>query len=279
MQDKKIGEKFLNRIKSRLHYQNKNWLSIICGETGSSKSYSAISFASMISNRYFVIFNPLNFLKLITSKTLKRGDIIIFDEAGVGMSSRDWFSVQNKLLGSVLQTFRNLNVGVIFTTPNLSFIDIQARKLFHNYFETVNIDYKTKTAYLKVFEIQHNSRYDKTYFKHPKFNTDSRYITMSHMAIPKPNPKQCAEYETLKTAYTERLNRKALESLEFVGKPKATGKFDIDKSIVNQILRNKKDFVTVYNKRKFIDHRSIQSKYNLTESKAKIIKRVVEDAF
>tara|TARA_Y100000310_G_C20517674_1_gene732023 strand:- start:143 stop:988 length:846 start_codon:yes stop_codon:yes gene_type:complete len=272
-----IGDKFTKKIWYRLNYLNKNVLMIICGETGSSKSYSAISLASMLSNKYYIIFNPLEFLKLITSKILKKGDIIIFDEAGVGMSSREWYSIQNKLLGSVLQTFRNLNVGVIFTTPNLSFIDIQARKLFHYYMETANIDYKKELAYLKVFEIQHNSRYDKTYFKHPKFKVDNRFITMSHIEVQKPKPKQCKDYETMKLIYTEQLNRKALESLQLSGKPKVTErKLDIDKNMVNDVIKGKGKFLKEYNKRKFIDHRLIQSEFNLSESKAKLIKREAE---
>ncbi len=272
-----IGQKFIKKIWYRLNYQNKNVLMIICGETGSSKSYSAISLASLLTDNYYIVFNPLQFLELITSKKLKKGDVIIFDEAGVGMSSREWYSVQNKLLGSVLQTFRNLNIAVIFTTPNLSFIDIQARKLFHFYLETVNISYKEELAYLKVFEIQHNSRYDKTYFKHPKFRINNRFVTMSHIEVAKPTPKQCNDYEAIKLKYTEELNRKALESLKFSSKPKVTEKgLSIDKNIVKEVIKKKSNYLQEYKKRKFIDHRLIQSEFNLSESKAKLIKREAE---
>ncbi len=208
---------FFARKRNRLLVNNQNWLAICCGDTGSGKSYSAMSMAKAISSRFSirnVVFNPEEFLRRLTSKgSLQKGDVIIFDEAGVGMSSRAWYSIQNKLLGQVLQTFRNLNLGVIFTTPNLSFIDLQARKLFHNYFETIYLDREEEIAYLKTYEIQHNSRLDKTYYKHPRFSINSQLVTMEYLGIPKPEEKLIKDYEAKKTAYTEQLNTNALQEI------------------------------------------------------------------
>ena len=45
-----LFEEFFKRIRVRLLYQNKNWLAIITGDTGSGKSYSALRIAKKISN-------------------------------------------------------------------------------------------------------------------------------------------------------------------------------------------------------------------------------------
>jgi hypothetical protein len=214
MNENNLFNKFINRIRARTKFQNKNWLAIICGETGSGKSYSALSLAKQIGGKVFTVFTPLEFLSLLNCGKLSKGDVIIFDEAGVGMSSREWYSVQNKLLGTVLQTFRNMNVSVIFTTPNLSFIDVQARKLFHCYMDTAYIDYKKEEAYLKVYNIQVNSRLDKIYYKKPRFtNDEGRVYTMSHLVLNKPDKKMSEYYENKKTEYTEKLNANALKEL------------------------------------------------------------------
>lgn len=211
---------YINRIKNRMNVLNKNWLAIICGETGSGKSYSALSLGAFIG-KVHLVFSPFEFLTLINSGKVIKGDIIIFDEAGVGMGAREWQSVQNKLLGSVLQTFRNMNCGVIFTTPNLSFIDIQARKLFHSYFETLYIDYDKEETILKPYNIEVNSRYDKIYYKKPRY-TDHDGITyaIAQLSLPKPPKKIIEYYEKRKTAYTEQLNKRALEELTNKNKPK-----------------------------------------------------------
>jgi hypothetical protein len=221
-----IFNKFVNRIRARTRFQNKNWLAIICGETGSGKSYSALSFAKLIGGKVFIVFTPLEFLQLLNNQKLSKGDVIIFDEAGVGMSSREWYSVQNKLLGTILQTFRNMNVSVIFTTPNLSFIDVQARKLFHCYMETSYINYEEEEAYLKVYDIQVNSRLDKLYYKKPKFSDDQgRIFTMGHLVLDKPDEKITEYYENKKTEYTQRLNANALKELtEPKGKKEKIGR-------------------------------------------------------
>lgn len=279
MNEEYIFDKFVKRIRARLLFQNKNWLGIICGETGSGKSYSALSLAHLISNRVHIVFTPLEFLSLLNNDKLQKGDTIIFDEAGVGMSSREWYSVQNKLLGTVLQTFRNMNVAVIFTTPNLSFIDVQARKLFHCYMDTAYLDYENEEAFLKVFDIQVNSRIDKIYYKRPKIIDDQTggVYTMSHLVLDKPSQEVCEHYEELKSKYTKKLNEDALKEL-LEPKGKTTKKPDIDlNKVVSKVKKSKDKYLKEYNQRVFIDTDLLRSDFGLSISQAKNVKKQVEN--
>jgi len=274
--DDVLALKFVKRIKQRLLYQIKNWLAIVCGETGSGKSYSALSLAKLISWNVHIVFTPVEFLRLLNSGKLKKGDVILFDEAGVGMASRDWYSVQNKLLGSVLQTFRNMNVAVIFTTPNLSFIDVQARKLFHNYFETVYLDFEEEEAYLKVYDIQVNSRFDKIYFKYPRFDVGGVIKSLAHIIVPKPDPDVIEFYEGRKLDYTTKLNAKALNDLlNPDGDKKQKKEFNVDE-LKEKVLSNPDDYLKEYNQRKFIDADLLRNSFDLTIAQANVLKKVVE---
>lgn len=273
-----FGKHLKQKIQTRLLIQNKNWIAAMCGETGSGKSYAALSLADITAKRPLTIkrnlvFSPLQFLEKLNNKSLQKGDILIFDEAGVGMSSREWYSLQNKLLGGVLQTFRNMNVGVIFTTPNLSFIDVQARKLFHNYFETVNIDYATQRAKLKVYDIQHNSRLDKTYFKAPIIKQGWVQRRVPYITIPKPRQTIIDEYEKAKSAYTEELNKKAYDDLKESMTPKKD--FDYDK-VKQDVIQNKDKYIKEYGGKKIIDIDLLQIDYNIGRGIAAKIKKGVE---
>lgn len=249
----------------------------------SGKSYSALSVADNICDRGLDVsrclaFDPTQFMEKVVNKDmLQKGDIMIFDEAGVGMSSREWYSIQNKLLGSVLQTFRNLNVGVIFTTPNLGFIDVQARKLFHNYFETVYIDTKKSKVYLSVYDIQHNSRYDTTYYKRPKIINDiGRKETLKYIGVPKPRPEIVKEYEKAKEEYTTKLNERVLKELTKVKVPIADKIHKEDKQIKEDILKNSESFIKKRGTREFIDEHLISAKYGVGGQRNKKIKAMVE---
>ena len=138
---------FVDLFRRRIR-NNKNCLVIFTGDTGSGKSYGALRFAEKLDpefNEKRIVFTPDKFLEIIRhDKELHSGNVIIFDEAGVGMASREWYSIQNKILSYVLQTFRFKNLIVIFTVPDFTYIDSQARKLFHFYFETSKILKKSK---------------------------------------------------------------------------------------------------------------------------------------
>jgi len=167
-----------------------------------------------------------------------------------------------------------MNIGVIFTTPNLSFVDVQARKLFHNYMETSFIDYEESLAYLKIYNIQHNSRFDKTYYKAPRFRLNGRLHRCPFIVLPKPRSELVQEYEEVKNAYTEKLNAEALRELT---KPSGIQKKSLDlEQVKKDIIENKGKYLKEYNKHKFIDYELIKTDFKLGYSAAKSIKKTVE---
>jgi len=75
-----------NRIKN-----NKNFLCTITGPTGSGKTWSALSIASLLDSEFNinrVIFRGRELMKLINEGDLKPGSVIIWDEAGVDRRGR-----------------------------------------------------------------------------------------------------------------------------------------------------------------------------------------------
>ncbi len=201
----------LRRIKN-----NKNFLLLCCGETGSGKSYGALRLGEVLAKEQgkkpsavHLVFAAKDFMNKINSGEMKRGDILIFDEAGVGLPSREWHNISNKMLNYVLQTFRFMGLIVIFTTPDISYIDSQARKLFHGYWQTTGIDHKKKLCYFKCFIVQNNSFVNKTYYKYLKVVYKGNLITIDKLPLRLPSKKIIDEYEAKKTIFAEWLNKGA----------------------------------------------------------------------
>lgn len=208
-------------IQDRIFNKNKNFLCIVVGETGSGKSTVAMALAEKLDPNFTInnlVFKVDDFMNLLTSGKLKRGSVVIWDEAGVGMPSREWWTISNKAINYVLQTFRHLNLIVFFTTPDFSFIDSQSRKLFHAYMETSKIDYKNKVNIMKCFLIQNNPKTGKIYFKYPKVSTNQGVITLDPIKVNLPSEALLQKYEEKKLEFTSWLNESMgarIKSLEF----------------------------------------------------------------
>jgi hypothetical protein len=217
----KPGENLiLNNIHNRLMHKNKNWLCVICGPTGSAKSYSGMRLGEMINPERFdidrIVFNAEDFMKLLNSGTLNKGDVIMFDEAGVGLPAREFASLTNKMFNYVLQTFRYRNIGVIFTIPSFSFLDIQARKLLHSYVETVSINREKNHAIVKFLDINVNPRIkDKIYFQYPRIRLpNGRVYTIQQCHIRLPTAALQEQYEVKKAQFAETLNKAVLTEIQ-----------------------------------------------------------------
>ena len=112
--------------------QNNNYMLAIVGDTGSSKSYTAISLALMIDKSFCldrICFRAKDFLQL-TNSGLEPGSVLMFDEAGVDVSSREWYTTKNRLIKDTVDVFRRDNLICIWTTPSMSGLDSQVRSKF-----------------------------------------------------------------------------------------------------------------------------------------------------
>ena len=222
-------------IKQRIK-DNKNCLILVIGGTGTGKSYGTLRLCENLDNDFGIdrcCFTAKQFMDLLDSN-LKKGNAVQFDEVGVSLSSRAWASLNNKLINFVLQTFRNLNLIVVFTVPFISMIDSQSRKLFHIILETVKIDREKKEVHMKPFTITYNPRNDKPYIKYPRISringglqTYIRYIALL------PSENLTIEYEKKKKQFTTALNKSIRDDINKLEQDKVESNIEKIKTLSN----------------------------------------------
>jgi len=241
--DKDPFEKWIIRKRNRITRRNRNWNCVVLGETGSGKSYTGARICELIDPTFMptimkrgiksrvAMGETRDFLRVLDKKKLKRGNMIMFDEAGVAISSRDWYKEMNKMVMNILQTFRHMNIGVIFTVPDISFVDKQSRALFHTSLEAIKIDYKANKVLIKVLELQTNARTGKTYFKYPRFHRKR----VEGFRVRKPSKEFISRYEPLKEELSVKLRERAIIETERIERKEKIRR--TDKEMMREIKR------------------------------------------
>ena len=208
----------IQKLRERLLEYDKNLLIAVCGETGSGKSSSALSIAERIDPDFTVkhlVFNARDFIELLDrdKHELNRGQVIIWDEAGVGLSAKDFQTVTNKAISNITQTFRSRNLAVIFTTPTFKFIDKSVRLLFHQYIETRYINFKKKQVAVKWTTLQYNPRMNKIYEHYYTTEMNGRIVEMNPVMIPKPSAQLWHRYLKKKRRFNDELTKKTYNDI------------------------------------------------------------------
>jgi hypothetical protein len=143
----------IDLVNTRLKH-NQNALIAMTGQTGTGKSMCALEFARLVDkdfNADKVVFTVKDFLELL--KELKKGEVVVFDEAGVDFDARRSSSNKNVFFSNILKTFRYRNIPTIFTLPHLAMLDKNARRLFHYWVKTHSIDYERNICWTKFYVI------------------------------------------------------------------------------------------------------------------------------
>ena len=213
---KKKKPTLIHWLYNRVMNRNLNALLCFTGNPGCGKSYSAIRLAQETAKKNGVEFNvdhitftPEEFMKLITGDTLKKGSIIIMDEAGVAINSRKWQSSINLMMNYVIQTFRHRNYIIIMCVPYFDFIDAAVRKMFHMLFEVDRIDFEKEVSWTRPKIIQVNQRTGRSYYKWLRFKSaGSQPMALDRAGFKLADKGLLHDYEAKKKAYTTKLNKK-----------------------------------------------------------------------
>jgi hypothetical protein len=237
----------------------RNFLIAIVGETGSGKSYMGLKIGECLDpNRDFnidhVTFTPDEFFDFLSKA--KNNCFVLFDEAGVSFSHREYMSMINKMLGMVFQTFRYKFINVIFTLPSLGYMDYVGRGLLH---AVIRMTDRGKGV---VYRVQKNMLGRNIYY--PKIGILETYP---------PSEALAKAYEEKKARIMDR--RYELWSDEIKASQKAIEwKYKTIKEIAEEVLKHYDDFTGRKGK---IDAALISGQLGIGMSKAYMVKRYVED--
>ena len=153
-------------LRNLVFKQNRHGLILVTGGTGTGKSYVALKIAKNIDPTFTsdnleerLIFKAEDFGTAVSNDKLKKGSVLIFDEAGVGIGARDFQTISNKVISKIIQTMRFRNLIVILTVPNMEWIDTIARKSIHFWIKTQSIDFEAKSTKVKILKLQYSERF------------------------------------------------------------------------------------------------------------------------
>jgi len=217
-----------NRIGSQ---GKKNFLCFVTGQTGSGKSYSAISMAEMYAKMSGIEFNPeyhvisslKELLRLITepeeTRKIRFGSVLVFDEPQVEGNSSDWQSDVNKALAQLISTFRNQRLVIFFACPYKEMVAKQTRILFHAEFRVEGYDLKTKLTKIKPRFLEWNPKSQQFYYKrlivqYKSHDKTAMNVTKLHnWHVPLASQELLEVYEAKKKKFTDDLNKKLLTQI------------------------------------------------------------------
>lgn len=136
--DGTLKEQLLH-VKKKVLTKDEDYFFALDGDEGSGKSVLGLQIAKFIDPSFCmdrVVFNAKDFQDSVLSA--KKGQVVLFDEAFRGLSSRGALSEINKLLVALMMECRQKNLIVIIVMPSFFLLDkyaalFRSKGLFHVY--------------------------------------------------------------------------------------------------------------------------------------------------
>lgn len=218
---------FLNNVRGRLWRENRNFISITTGPTGSGKSWANLTMCMYTDKKFTinnVFFDILPLIEALREGRLGRGSAIMLDEAGISFASRNFQSVQNKQMSGLLQIFRAENIALFMTLPNMGFLDKAGRMLMHTHLETMFVDRGRRVCRMRWKYTDFNSYKGKVYEKYPRVKVDGVKGRVPYFEVAEPPEPLKSQYEKAKKAYLKEQYNSIYEKLKPIEKEKRVSK-------------------------------------------------------
>ncbi len=224
-------------IRKRIN-ENRNFIALFVGDTGSGKSYSAISLAEQIDPNFSVdqiVFTVQDFVHLLNHADMPKASCIIFDDAGLGINARLWQQLSVRIFGMITQAYRFKQYITLITTPKMNFIEKQSRQLIHLIFEATGKQGIMKPY--RPFPSPYNP--EQTWRKYPTKTVDNRTITITSVRFKLPSEKLRNAYEQKKMDYMNAQFKKFEEDMQQLEEAENTKKEKANKEGQSSDTNNK----------------------------------------
>ena len=203
-----------------------------------------------------------------------KGAVIMVDEAGVSMSSSDWYERWMKNLTKIFQMFGYLHPIVLFVAPVKDFVDSRLRKMFHNYYK---IDrYDNKMCWVTPYDVKYNTVRSKWYYKKPLVRIGGQEIQIRRLGITKPPDFLLERYAELEVGRKTKLLEKLMSSKE--NEKQQTHDDTPIEEFITHVIENFHLFESTRSKASapIADANTITYTLNVPQRKALVIKSIVE---
>lgn len=288
-----IAQLYYRHIFERIHKFKFNFLGMFVGKHRTAKSTTALAMSYVLDPTFYksledrVVYFPNEFMRALISIKKKNiiGGAIIWDEAGVGIPAREWYDLANKSISYTLQVFGRYRPIVLFVSPDISYIDSQARRLFHAHYEMnrVGNDY----AIARPFDVKYNRRNpNKMYYVYSRLkqmNDDvpGTRLILKKLKIRKPFEELEERYELHSRIFKDKIVDQMKERSEHYQKGDVDSNKMTIEEIIDDVTKNKESPRLLSRRsneqRVIFDKDSIRFKYDIADSLARHIKKEAEN--
>jgi len=266
------------KMWKRMNIDNQHFMGAVVGREGTGKSHSALTLARTVDPSFTaddVFFDPQELLRAFDSDNYGRGDMVVLDEAGVGLGNRSWYDKEQILLNQTLQTVRDDNMGVLYTLPRLEELDSQTIGRLHAFLTMVEThpDDGWALARWKNINLSRDGR-GKEYKKYTRLNVNGVKKRIKSFAVAAPPEDLVEAYEERKASFKEKLYEEAVDAYNDDDDSEKSPK-DVADDIVEEGVSK---YVSEHNGngRLYIDKDMIRVEYGISHHDANAVKKFVE---
>ena len=198
----KLGNVYIANIRYSLLEKRQNWTSAIVGKVGSGKSMGALFLAKLIDPTFNVdriCFTAQDYLQMV--KVIKPGQMVVWDEIGAGLGSREFATKVNRNVGKVFQTQRYKQFGCLVTLPQLNLLDKQPRELLHSIISMKKILKSYNVSLARIYENKIDPIKQNVRQVLPKIRIGNTIYKIRDFAFKIPPKGMVEEYEKRKDSF------------------------------------------------------------------------------
>lgn len=268
--------------------QGKNFIIVVVGRVRVGKSWSALRLAENIDENFTVdniVFSAQEFMAIVNEKEnqIKEGAVILWEEGGVGLNSKNWYSMLNRFTNLILETWGYKHLCLIITVPNFSFIDNSTRKMVNlriNCMERVKARGVVK-AIAEELSVMYKPNGEELKRTVPRLSIRGWTYKMTRLEIHKPSIKHRHAYEIKQLEFKKKLAIELEAQMKQMSNDSQANIMEAktDEELFEEFYPALKDFCSWKGENPVIPTYVVMNKMKVNRDRAMFLKKMILDRF
>ena len=165
------------------------------------------------------------------------GAMVNVEEAGVTMSSDDWYEAWMKTLTKMTQMFGYLHPRIKFVAPVKDFVHSRLRKMFHIYVKVERFDNNESILY--PYDVKYNTIKQKVFYRKPRVRIGGEESILRRIIFAKPPDFIIKRYSNFEQQMKPEMMREFLEEMKKGDVKNMKEEVDLDR-LIEFVVKNYK---------------------------------------
>lgn len=255
---------------------------LVSGHRGKGKSLACLTIGESLDDKFSikkVAWNTSELMNLVNDDSIGAGEVIILEEAGINISSKNWMRTDNQVVSNSITISRPRRRILILNIPYIDMVDSSIRKMIKAKLNMLEVDMKSQKSRGKLYFVNYNEQ-EKEFYRRLiaiRINKRGKKAYFNNIFFKKPSKKILRQYKKARLEYMKKINEESADSITTMKVTEKERKRKLTTpQIISAVWKRRGYYSRIWHGKKLVNKQLVEADFGISSRISGKVKAAIE---